>query len=286
MTEFTDLWYHSSDGLRLYARDYAGPGTGAPVALCMHGLTRNAADFAGLAPHLAQRYRVLVAEQRGRGRSDYDPNPANYHPGTYVQDMFTLLDGQGVQEALLVGTSMGGLMAMLMAAMQPARVNGIVLNDIGPEVDPAGLERIKGYVGKTQPAADWEQAVAQVRAINAAAFPDFTDEDWLGFTRALYREVDGRPVPAYDPAIAEPMAASDDNAVPPDLWPVFESIRELPILVLRGIHSDILAASCVAEMRRRKPDLVSAEIPRRGHAPTLDEPESRRAIDSFLAALP
>ncbi|MEQ8801903.1 MAG: alpha/beta hydrolase, partial [Haliea sp.] len=120
----------------------------------------------------------------------------------------------------------------------------------------------------------------------AAAFPDFTDEDWLGFTRALYREVDGRPVPAYDPAIAEPMAASDDNAVPPDLWPVFESIRELPILVLRGIHSDILAASCVAEMRRRKPDLVSAEIPRRGHAPTLDEPESRRAIDSFLAALP
>ncbi|MFO7552525.1 MAG: alpha/beta hydrolase [Haliea sp.] len=286
MTEFTDLWYHSSDGLRLYARDYAGPGPGAPVALCMHGLTRNAADFAGLAPHLAQRYRVLVAEQRGRGRSDYDPVPANYQPGTYVQDMFALLDSQGVEKALLVGTSMGGLMAMLMAAMQPARVSGIILNDIGPVVDPAGLERIKSYVGKSRPVTDWQQAVAQVRAINGVAFPDFSDEEWLSFTRALYREVEGRPVLAYDPAIAEPMAASDDNAVPPDLWPVFESIRALPILVIRGAHSDILAASCVTEMQQRKPDLASAEIARRGHAPTLDEPESRRAIDSFLAALP
>ncbi|MDO8860263.1 alpha/beta hydrolase [Haliea sp. E1-2-M8] len=282
MTEFADLWYHSTDGLRLYARDYAGPGPDAPVALCMHGLTRNSADFAGLAPHLAQRYRVLVADQRGRGRSDYDPAPANYQPGTYVQDMFALLDSQGVEQALLVGTSMGGLMAMLMAAMQPARVSGIILNDIGPVVDPAGLERIKSYVGKSEPVADWQQAAAQVRAINGDAFPDFTDEDWLAFSRALYREMDGRPVLAYDPAIAQPMAASDDNAVPPDLWPVFESIRALPILVLRGAHSDILASSCVAEMQRRKPDLVSAEIPRRGHAPTLDEPESRRAIDSFL----
>lgn len=285
MTEFADLWYHSADGLRLYARDYAGPGPGAPVALCMHGLTRNSADFAGLAAHLARHYRVLVADQRGRGRSDYDPVPANYQPGTYVQDMFALLDGQGVEQALLLGTSMGGLMAMLMAAMQPARVSGLILNDIGPVVDPAGLERIKRYVGKSQPVADWQEAAAQIRAINGDAFPDFTDEDWLAFTRALYREVDGVPVLAYDPAIAQPMAASDDNAVPPDLWPVFESIRALPILVLRGAHSDILAAGCVAEMQKRKPDLASAEIPRRGHAPTLDEPESRRAIDSFLAEL-
>jgi pimeloyl-ACP methyl ester carboxylesterase len=286
MTEFADFWYHSADGLRLYARDYAGPGPDAPVALCMHGLTRNSADFAGLAPHLAQHYRVLVSDQRGRGRSDYDPNPVNYQPGTYVQDMFALLNSQGIQQALLVGTSMGGLMAMLMAAMQPARVSGIVLNDIGPEVDPAGLERIKRYVGKSRPVADWQQAAAQIRDINADAFPDFTEEDWLAFARALYREVDGVPVLAYDPAIAQPMAASDDNAVPPDLWPVFESIRSLPILVIRGINSDILATGCVAEMQRRKPDLVSAEIPLRGHAPTLDESESRRAIDSFIALLP
>lgn len=285
MTEFADLWYHSKDGLRLYARDYAGPGPAAPVALCMHGLTRNSADFAGLAPHLARHYRVLVAEQRGRGNSDYDPEPANYHPGTYVQDMFTLLDGQGVEQALLVGTSMGGLMAMLMAATQPARACGIILNDIGPEVDPAGLARIKAYVGKSPPVASWEQAVAQVRAANADVFPDFDTADWLVFTRALYREVDGRPVLAYDPAIAEPMAASDDNAVPPDLWPVFDAIRALPMLVIRGVHSDILARTCVAQMQRRNPGLVSVEIPRRGHAPTLDEPESRRAIDGFLSTL-
>ncbi|MEQ9463754.1 MAG: alpha/beta hydrolase [Haliea sp.] len=285
MTEFADIWYHSGDGLRLYARDYPGPGPAAPVALCMHGLTRNSADFAGLAPHLARRYRVLVAEQRGRGNSDYDPEPANYHPGTYVQDMFALLDGQGVEQALLVGTSMGGLMAMLMAAAQPARVSAIVVNDIGPEVDPAGLARIKAYVGKSAPVASWEQAVAQVRAVNGDVFPDFDAGDWLAFTRALYREVDGRPVLAYDPAIARPMATSDDNAVPPDLWPVFDAIRALPMLVIRGACSDILARSCVAEMQRRNPDLVSAEVPHRGHAPTLDEAESRRAIDDFLATL-
>jgi|TARA_R110000772_G_scaffold83851_4_gene177331 pimeloyl-ACP methyl ester carboxylesterase len=284
MSGFTDLWYRSSDGLRLYARDYAGPDVDAPVALCMHGLTRNSADFAGLAPHLTQRYRVLVADQRGRGRSAYDPEPARYQPLTYVQDMFRLLDEQDVQQAVLVGTSMGGLMAMMMAAMQPARVSAIVLNDIGPEVDPAGLARIKAYVGKAEPVADWAAAVAQTRAINGDAFPTFSAEDWLRFARALYRpqaQGDGLEL-AYDPAIATPLAAAEDAAVPPDLWPLFDAIATLPILVLRGAHSDILSSAGLRAMQQRKPDLSVAVVSDRGHAPTLDELDARAAIDAFL----
>lgn len=285
MTEYRDLWYHAADGLRLYARDYPGPTAKAPVALCMHGLTRNSADFAGLAPWLARHYRVLVADQRGRGNSGYDPVTANYQPGTYVRDMFTLLEQQQVAQTLLVGTSMGGLMAMLMAAAQPARASALILNDIGPEVEPAGLARIKGYVGKSPPVSNWNEAEAQIRALNAAAFPDFSERQWSDFARALYREVDGKPELAYDPAIARPLAASDSSAVPPDLWSVFDAIRTLPILLLRGEHSDLLGRDCVAQMRRRKPDLEVAEIPHRGHAPTLDEPDSRLAIERFIASL-
>ena len=287
MTDFEDLWYSSADGLRLYARDYPCRGElpAGPPILCMHGLTRNSADFAGLAEYLSARYRVIAVDQRGRGRSDYDPVTAHYTPATYIQDMFTLLDRLELQKAILIGTSMGGLMSLLMSAAQPGRVAGMVINDIGPEIDPRGLVRIQGYVGRSAPVTTWEEAVAQQRAINGIAFPDFTDAQWQTFTRGVYRDEGGRPVLAYDPAIAGPMADEESGAVPPDLWPVFEAVTALPMLVVRGAASDILAPDCVNGMRRRKPDLQVAEIPRRGHAPTLDEPESISAIDSFLASL-
>ena len=287
MSSYQDLWYRSGDGLRLYARDYAGPGggDGEPVVLCMHGLTRNSADFSGLAESLSDRYRVLCVDQRGRGRSDYDKVTANYTPAVYVRDMFTLLDGLDVPSAILVGTSMGGLMSMIMCAMQPQRIRGAVLNDIGPEVDSRGLERIQGYVGKSKPVSSWEEAVVQQKAINGIAFPDFSEAEWWDFTRGLYRDADGTPVIAYDAAIAEPMADEDSGAVPPDLWPLFESIAGTPMLVLRGESSDILSPQCVARMRELKGDLQVATIPHRGHAPTLNEPGSRRAIEAFLAAL-
>lgn len=285
MTAFTDLWYRSSDGLQLYARDYPGPAHDAPVLLCMHGLTRNSADFAGIAPRLAQHFRVLVADQRGRGRSDYDPDPTRYQPMTYVQDMFGLLDHEGVQKALLLGTSMGGLMAMLMAAMQPERFSALILNDIGPQVDPVGLARIKAYVGKAEPVADWAGAMAQARAINGDAFPTFSDDEWRRFAGALYRQrAEGEGLElAYDPAISAPLAAAEDTAVPPDLWPVFTAIAELPILVLRGVHSDILSPEGLEAMQASKPDLAIAVIADRGHAPTLDEPDARAAIEEFLS---
>lgn len=285
MAEFHDLWFGSSDGLRLYARDYPGTDVTAPVLLCLHGLTRNSADFDELAAWLQGRFRVLVPDQRGRGRSARDPKPMRYHPGTYVQDMFALLDRLSIERVVVLGTSMGGLMGMMMAAMRPGLVEALILNDIGPEVNPAGLERIKDWVGKPVPVATWEEAADQVRALNQGALPDLDAAGWMAMARRLYREQAGRPVIDYDPAIAVPMAASDDSAVPPDLWPVFDACLPLPVLVVRGETSDILTSEGMESMRRRKPDLVVVEVPGRGHAPLLDEPPARSAIGKFLDGL-
>jgi len=288
MDHYNDCWYQSSDGLRLYARDYHCRDLDKPdpeTVLCLHGLTRNSADFAGLANHLCERYRVISVDQRGRGRSDYDPDSTHYTPAVYVQDMFTLLDLLKIDELILVGTSMGGLMSMLMASMQPRRFRRMIINDIGPEVDPRGLERIKGYVGKAAPVSNWREAVQQCRLVNEAAFPDFSEEEWLDFTQGVYREENGVPVPAYDPAIARPMEGEGAGAVPPDLWPVFEACAGIPTLVVRGADSDILAVECLQAMRARHRRLEVAEIPHRGHAPTLTEPASLAAIDTFLADL-
>ncbi len=288
MSEYGDIWYHSADGLKLYARDYActDPAIESPqLLLCMHGLTRNSADFARLAARLRDRYRVVAVDVRGRGRSDYDSNSANYNPAVYAQDMLLLLDELGADKAILCGTSMGGLMSLVMAALQGQRVSAMILNDIGPEVDQRGLERIKAYFGKARPVGSWEEAAAQVREVNGAAFPEYTDTDWMSFARALYREEGGVPVLAYDPAISEPVAEDDAAAVPADLWPLFAACATIPMLVIRGELSDILAPGCVQSMHAKKPDLQSVEIPGRGHAPSLDEPAAIAAIDSFLAGL-
>lgn len=285
MAQFQDRWLTTEDGLRIYARDY--PNDRAPfTVLCLHGLTRNSADFEELAPVLAARYRVLVMDQRGRGRSDYDPTPANYHLGTYVADTFALLDALEVDDAALIGTSMGGLMSMVMGSTAPQRFRGMVLNDIGPVVEAAGLERIRGYVGGGGSVAGWDEAVAQIQANNAAAFPNLSDAEWQDFARRLYRErVPGELEPAYDPAIAEPMNADSTAAVPGDLWELFDTLADIPMLVLRGELSDILSAETVAEMARRKPGLQHVEVPGCGHAPLLSEPPAVRAIEHFLGEL-
>lgn len=285
MHDYEEIWYQSQDGLRLFARDYVNADAQITL-LCMHGLTRNSADFSDLCEWLQPRYRVIAVDQRGRGRSAYDPEPANYNPGVYVRDMFTLLDKLALDRAVMIGTSLGGLMTMIMAALQPQRVQAAVLNDIGPVVDPAGLERIKRYVGKTSEISSWQDAIAETRTINGLAFPDWQDDDWLKFARNLYREkADGTLELAYDPAIAQPMLESEENAVPPDLWPAFAALKDIPTLVVHGVLSDILSSQCVQEMQARKPDLRVAEVPRRGHAPTLDEPEAREAIQQFLASI-
>ncbi len=272
--------YASADGrLQLFARDYGGEG---PPLLLLHGLTRNSADFEPLAAHLAGRYRLVVPDQRGRGLSDIDPEPANYRPNIYAQDMFALLDSLGIASAPLIGTSMGGLMAMIMAAAQPRRVGPIVLNDIGPVLDPAGLARIGSYVGGGGPFANWDAAAAACAAINADAFPGFGHADWMAFARRTCREtVDGHVSFAYDAAIAAGFASPATEQA--DLWPLWAMLGTRPVLVLRGALSDLLAPATVTRMEQEhKGPFESREIPDRGHAPLLDEPEALQAIQAFL----
>jgi pimeloyl-ACP methyl ester carboxylesterase len=284
-----DHFFASADGLRLYYRDYpaqVSPGASprAPV-LCLPGLTRNSRDFESLATHLARERRVLSPDLRGRGRSQYDPEWRNYHPGTYVVDLGLLLAAAGVARVVVIGTSLGGLLAMLLAASRPQSLCGAVLNDIGPEVEAEGIARISGYVGRGAPVATWEAAAAQVRAINEAAFPDLTDAEWLAFARRTCREVDGVIRVDMDPMIGEAVRASPAGAAP-DLWPVYAALAPLPVLAIRGELSDVLSTATFDRMLREKPDLLRVLVPRRGHAPSLDEPECRAAIDAFLEGLP
>lgn len=285
-SHYKDIWYQSSDDLTLYARDYEND-EAALTLLCMPGLTRNAADFEDLCLALCDACRVIAVDQRGRGKSQWDKDPSRYQPATYVQDMFKLLDELELESVGLVGTSLGGLMAMLMNAMQPGRFDCVILNDIGPVVNQAGLDRIKAYVGKAAPVATWDQAIEQTRQTNGAAFPLMQTADWERFTRRIYGESDsGVPRLLYDPAIAEPIAANESSAVPPDLWPVFAALAETPTMIIRGELSDILSRDCVEEMKRRKPDLQVFEVANVGHAPVLDEPGLVPTIKAFLATIP
>ena len=282
--QWLDRWFETDDGLAIHARDYPGPYADARTVVCLHGLTRNAADFEGLCEHFRDRYRMLAIEQRGRGLSERDPDPSHYQVGRYVQDTLGMLDDLAIEHPVLIGTSMGGLMSMLMLAAAPARYRGAVLNDIGPVVEASGLARIQGYVGKGEPVTSWAEAAAAARASNGDAFPEFDEAAWLAFARRLFRErADGRLELDYDPAIAQPLTANADTAVPPDLWNVFDAMGRTPLLVVRGALSDILSAATVAEMQRRRPDLQAVEVPRVGHAPMLDEPTALTAIEAFLA---
>lgn len=278
--------YRSACGrLELYARVYDSAGdTSSPALLLMHGLTRNSADFEPLAKHFAGRYRLIVPDQRGRGLSAYDSDPANYRPDVYAADMFALLDGLGIARVGLIGTSMGGLMAMIMAMVQPERIAAIVLNDVGPQIEPSGLARIQAYVGPSQDSADWNEAAAHCATVNGAALPDFGEDDWLAFAKRVCHETpDGRVRFTYDPAIALSTAGEQPATVPPDLWPLWDRLAAMPVLVLRGAHSDVLSAATVAEMSRRHAGVFTAiEVPGRGHAPILDEPAAIPAIDTFL----
>ncbi|MGB5485576.1 alpha/beta fold hydrolase [Parasphingorhabdus sp.] len=281
--KYADHVYRSADGrLDLYARVY---GTDGPPLLLMHGLTRNSADFEALAGHLAGTYQLIVPDQRGRGQSGYDPDPNNYTPAIYVQDMFALIDGLKLEKLGLIGTSLGGLMAMMMAAISPQRFSCVILNDIGPAVEASGLNRIQSYVGPRAPFDSWQQAADQCRDVHGDAMAGFEARDWLIFAqRTCTERPDGKICFAYDPAIADGLSGEAGSAVPPDLWTIWDRLSALPTLIIRGALSDILSPATVAEMKRRHPDHFSAvEIAGRGHAPMLDEPDALAAIDGFLA---
>jgi pimeloyl-ACP methyl ester carboxylesterase len=276
-----EYWFDSQDGLRLFSRVYRGPAADSEVVLCLHGLMRNSRDFEDLAVHLAARYRVIVPDVRGRGWSARDPNFNNYQIPVYLQDLLLLLAGLGAARVTIIGTSMGGLMAMVLAVTQPQLVAGIVLNDVGPEVDRTGLERIRGYAGKAPPVRDWAGAIAQVRLVYGGAWPGLDEARWEKIARASYRaDAQGVPQPDADPLIAEPLR--DTSKAAPDLWPLWAALARVRMLAIRGADSDILSAATLSRMQREKPGLKVLTVANRGHAPMLDEPECLAAIDEFL----
>jgi pimeloyl-ACP methyl ester carboxylesterase len=282
----TPIEFPSADGtLRLYA-ETCGPADAPLTILCLHGLTRNGADFGALAAHLSARYRVITADQRGRGKSQWDPNPANYQPATYVGDMFHLLDRLQIARVVLIGTSMGGIMSMIMAATQPARVHAIILNDIGPEVPNSGLRRLRDSLNAPAHIATWHDAAHQVQRVNGLAFPDYDAADWEAFARRTYAEdPSGHPIAAYDLSILNGLNEADLSAVPPNLWSLWAQLGSIPTLAIRGELSDILSADILASMAARHSSLITVGVPNRGHAPMLDEHAAVSAIHAFLDGL-
>jgi pimeloyl-ACP methyl ester carboxylesterase len=276
------------DGLALYARDYAPllPETGLPV-ICLHGLTRNSRDFESVAPRIAALgRRVIVPDMRGRGKSANDPDPAHYAPVVYAQDVAKLMDALSVAKAVFIGTSMGGLITMVIAATAPDRIAASVLNDVGPQLNTDGLSRIASYVGHVEPVASWAEAAEAVRATNGAAFPDRLDDDafWQAFARRTHRvRDDGQIELDYDPHIALMFADFDPAAPPTDLTPFFQALSTRPMLSVRGALSDILTEDAVARMRSLNPRLETVTIAGIGHAPVLDEPDAWDALLGFLA---
>lgn len=281
-----DIWYDSADGLKLYARRYGR--ADAPLKLlCMHGLTRNHRDFEPLIAQLGDDYDIVAVDQRGRGRSQWDDTPKRYSPLVYVGDMRTLMDRLGWSRAVMIGTSMGGLMAMIMMKAMPERVAGVVLNDIGPELDKAGLNRIAGYVGKTTRVADWPEAAERTAQVQASAFPDFTADDWMEFARRTWIEkAPGEIVLDYDPAIATSLGAIKVTWKAKFLaWRLFALMKPVPLLIVRGGISDLFSARTARRMVKRHGRASEVVVPRVGHAPILDEPMVVPAIRSFLGTI-
>jgi pimeloyl-ACP methyl ester carboxylesterase len=257
--------------------------------ICLHGLTRNAADFGGLAPWMAERgRRVLAVDFRGRGLSAWDPEPMNYVPATYAADVLALMDAAGIGRAVFIGTSLGGIVTMALAAIRPPAVAAAVLNDVGPTLNPEGLRRIGGYAGRDARVNDWGEAAAYARAINEAAFPGYGAADWDAFARRLFEAgPDGRLRLAYDPDIAAPIRAAGPDALAPDITPLFVALATgRPLLLVHGAISDLLDPERVEQMRALAPHLTTADVPNVGHAPMLDEPEARAAIEAFLEWVP
>jgi pimeloyl-ACP methyl ester carboxylesterase len=281
---FADRFWTSRDGLKLHFRDYPGRADRPPL-LCLPGLTRNARDFAHVAERLAGEWRVLCPDLRGRGDSAYAKDSASYNPLQYADDVALLLEAEGLSRVVALGTSLGGILTMLLAMSGPERLAGALLNDIGPEIDPGGLARIRDYVGQGRSYPTWMHAARAIEELQADAFPDFEIADWLTTAkRCMVLGSNGRIVFDYDMKIAEPFAQPGSEAGA-DLWPAFGALKGRPVTLLRGELSDILSAATLARMANALPEAEAeaVTVPRVGHAPTLAEPAAVAAIDRLLA---
>jgi len=288
MAIYQDLHWKSADGLALYARDYrpATPRTALPI-IAIHGLTRNSADFENIAALLcAQGHRVIAVDVRGRGKSARAIDPMTYVPPVYAADIVALLDDQKLDRAIFMGTSMGGLITMALAALRPQAIAASILNDVGPEVAVEGLMRIAAYTGQPVVISNWDHAVAYAKRINAVAFPHYEDADWQNFARRLFIEnADGTPVLAYDPDISAPIKAAGAGALVPDLWPLYRALAQQPTLIVRGATSDLLSPAILERMLAEGEQARAIEVEGIGHAPMLDEAQAKSAIFDFLENL-
>lgn len=279
-SEYRERHFTSQDGLRLYFRDYGDSLPEKTPLLCLGGLTRNSGDFHDLAVRLKKDRRILAPDYRGRGRSEYDSNWRNYHPRVYLSDIQHLLAATGVHRVIVLGTSLGGILAMAMGAAMPTAMAGTILNDVGPDIHPEGLERILIYICKDRPQPNWQAAAKHLEAL-MPKLSIKTAEGWERLARRTYREgADGALHFDWDIDIAKPMQIPQEP--PQDLWRLYRSIRHVPALALRGELSDILTEETFAKMATEKPDLVQITVPGCGHVPLLDEPPALAAIERFL----
>ncbi|QBX99858.1 alpha/beta hydrolase [Rhodophyticola sp. CCM32] len=267
------------DGLQLA---YADQGTGVPL-LCLPGLTRNMEDFEPVLEAFSDRARIITMDFRGRGASDYAPDPGSYTVPQEAQDVLSLLDHLGLDKVSILGTSRGGLVAMMLAATAKDRLSGVILNDVGPVIDTAGLDLIMEYIGRPPAYGSLAEAAAALPGANAPDFRNVPAETWAAMARRLWREEGGRLHLRYDPRLREAVAPAFDTSKPaPDLWPLFDALEGLPLGLIRAANSNLLSGDSTAEMRRRRPDMLFAEIPDRGHVPFLDEPGAVVLIFEFL----
>jgi pimeloyl-ACP methyl ester carboxylesterase len=279
---YSDRYWQSSDGLKLHYRDYLN-NSDLPPVLCLPGLTRNARDFSHVAERLASQRRVICPDLRGRGDSAYAKDSATYNPLQYAEDIALLLEQEGIERVVTIGTSLGGLITMIMAMTAPGRLAGVLLNDVGPEIAPEGLDRIRSYVGQGRSFPTWMHAARALEEGQGPVFPDYEIADWLAMAkRCMVVGGNGRIVFDYDMKIAEPFSQPGGEAGV-DLWPAFKALEGRPVTVLRGELSDILSAETQQKMQSTLKDCVVATVPRVGHAPMLDEPAAVAAIDQLLA---
>lgn len=280
--QYTDGYWWSNDGLRLHYRDYPGDKSRPPI-ICIPGLTRNARDFEHVAARLSGDWRVICVDLRGRGESAYAKDPMTYVPLTYVQDLEALLAELKIKKFVSIGTSLGGLITMLMAGLKPGRIVGALLNDIGPVVDEKGLDRIRTSVGRTHSWPTWVHAARDLGEMQAVVYPSYKLEDWIAYAKRVCRlTAQGRIVLDYDMQIAEPMKLA---AEPYDLWPAYEALGTAPVAILRGALSDLLSEATAKDMARRLPNARLTTVSGVGHAPALNEPAATRALGALLKAV-
>lgn len=282
-----DIFYESFDDLRLHARHYPAPDEKLRSVVCLPGLTRNARDFHTLATYLSTHpekpRNVYCLDYRGRGLSQHDRNWRNYVPYIELIDTIDFLTMQGLHRVGIVGTSRGGIIAMMMAALRPTAMGAVVLNDIGPVIETRGLARIVSYVGRMPVAKTWADAVMIMREINGRGFPNFTDAQWDQMARGVFEERKGRLILSYDRKLSRAMGSIDLSRPVPDMWPQFVALGRLPAFVLRGEYSDVLSPETLELMVERHPNLRTMTVPDQGHAPVLQEHEPVEAIGSFFS---